>query len=485
MKVTPKFTLALAAGVLCVQVAFGALRVEREQVLFQTDVARDEGVVGRAVALAAERELRTAGVAGARNLVQEANRGDAHVQIRWVDVDASPGAPYAPRVQRDELGPLLRGEPVWAQTSDEHAAAFNYTPVMHGDRVVGAIEVSDSLKDEREYMAQSVRNAVLSTVALVALCGLIAWGLGHVLIGRPVQLLVRRARAIGEGDLETTIDLAQRDELGQLAGEMNAMAKALARTRERLDDEARARIAVVEQLKHADRLRTVGTLASGIAHELGTPLNVVEGYAQLIMEDLAAGGEAHENARVIKRQSKRMANIIRQLLDFARREQDGDGTTNVHAALVQTIDMIAPFGRKRGVTVIGHCPDDRAEVPLRTDELVQVLSNIVINGIQAMDDGGEVRIDVTAERRARPWADEPARDMIRIEVTDEGTGMDEETVQRVFEPFFTTKQVGEGTGLGLSVVYGIVSERKGWIDVQSRPDAGSTFSIFLPMAQTT
>lgn len=482
MKLTPKFTLALVAGVLVVQIGFGALRVQRERELFHTDIRRDERVVGKALALAAEREVETSGVDRAKRLVQDAAFGAAHVEVRWVELDAEVTEAHRPRLPLDQLEPLKRGAEVVAQTTGEVATVLSYAPVRLRDGSFAAIEIADSLDDESEYVRQSVRNAVLSTAALVALCGLVGWALGHLLIGRPVRLLVGRARAIGEGELDGHVDLPQRDELGELADEMNAMAQALSRTRARLDKEGRARIAMLEQLKHADRLRTVGTLASGIAHELGTPLNVIEGHAQLILEDGAAGDEAQENATVIKRQSKRMTGIIRQLLDFARREQGKNGDADVVAAASQMADMIAPFAKKRGTRVVLDCPDALPKAAIATDELVQVLSNLVINGIQAMSEGGELRLEVSATRAARSWTDDPERDMIRFVVTDQGCGMDEATVERVFEPFYTTKDVGEGTGLGLSVAYGIVDERSGWIDVDSEPGAGSTFSIFLPVA---
>lgn len=482
MKLTRKFTLALVAGVLVVQVGFGALRVERERELFHTDIRLDERVVGRALAVAAAREVETSGVDRAKRLVQDAAFGAAHVQIRWVELEEDVEEAHRPQLSLAELAPVTRGEEVVTQTTDELVTVYSYTPVRLSDGSYAAIEVADTLEDEREYVRQSVRNAVLSTAALVVLCGLVGWALGHLLIGRPVRLLVGRARAIGEGELDGRVELPQRDELGELADEMNAMADALSRTRARLDKEGRARIAVLEQLKHADRLRTVGTLASGIAHELGTPLNVIEGHAQLILEDEVAGEEAQENATVIKRQSKRMTGIIRQLLDFARREQGKTGDADVVAAASQMVDMIGPFAKKRGVRVVLDCPPALPKAAIPTDELVQVLSNLVINGIQAMNEGGELQLEVARARASRSWTDEPERDMIRFVVTDQGCGMDDATVERVFEPFYTTKDVGEGTGLGLSVAYGIVDERSGWIDVESEPGAGSTFSIFIPVA---
>ncbi len=479
MRLTRKFTFALVAGVLVIQASFSVLRVQRLQAMFHLDITREERVLGRALAISAETVAGTSGVDAARSLVQQANLAESHVEIRWVELE--PGVADAqPRVGRESLEPLLRGERVIAQT--ENAAVFTYTPVRLPDGGMAAVEIADSWDDEEEYLQRSVRNAVLSTALLVALCGLVAWGVGALFIGRPIRQLVVRARQIGEGKLEGAVHLGQRDELTELAEEMNSMAAALRRAGERVEKETQARIALLEQLKHADRLRTVGTLASGIAHELGTPLNVVEGHAQLILEDRGAGSELKENATIIRRQARRMTAIIRQLLDFARREHGGEGTADVSHVADKTVEMLSTLARKRGCRLLCKHDEGLPLAAIREDELLQVLANVTMNGIQAMPDGGDVELSVARARAAPPWTPDARRDMILIIVRDQGDGMDHDTIERAFEPFFTTKQVGEGTGLGLSVAYGIVAERGGWIEVDSAKGRGSAFSIFVPAA---
>jgi signal transduction histidine kinase len=234
------------------------------------------------------------------------------------------------------------------------------------------------------------------------------------------------------------------------------------------------------QVRHADRLATVGTLAAGVAHELGTPLNVVGGTARAIATNEVSGEEALEAARTIEEQTRTMSGIIRQLLDFARRRPPQKEVTNVSDLAARTLEMLRPLSEKRGVQLVFAGGDDNsAEVD--EVQIGQAITNLVMNGVQAMPSGGRLSVRV-ATAHLRPPVDvgQTERDFVQIAVHDEGAGIAADVLPHVFEPFFTTKRVGEGTGLGLSVSYGLVREHGGWISVASAPDQGATFTIHLP-----
>jgi two-component system NtrC family sensor kinase len=321
---------------------------------------------------------------------------------------------------------------------------------------------------------------VITTGVMAAVCGALVMLLGGWFVGRPIRALVDKARRIGAGDLSGPLVLRQRDEIGVLAAEMNAMCDRLARARDELAAATAAKIAMLEQLRHADRLSTVGKLASGIAHELGTPLNVVSGRARLIADGLSPE-ETRESAVTIAEQAQRMTRIIRQLLDFARRRSADKSPQDLRAVARQTVSLLAPLAEKRRARLALDERDEPLVADVDLGQLQQALTNLVVNALQAMPEGGVVQVGACRER-VRPPADHggPEDDYLAIWVADEGEGMTEETMAHIFEPFFTTKPAGEGTGLGLSVTYGIVNDHGGWIGLESRVGQGSRFTVYLP-----
>jgi len=301
-------------------------------------------------------------------------------------------------------------------------------------------------------------------------------------VGRPIHGLVEKARRIGAGDFSKPLVLRQRDELSQLAGEMNAMAEHLDAAVHRIAAESSARIAAVEQLRHADRLTTVGKLASGIAHELGTPLNVVSGRAQMILAgEVADPDEVAKVARIVVEQVERMTRIVRQLLDFSRSRSPEKRPTDVVQLARQTAALLEPLAARHDVEL--RCIDPPAPLGVSVDpgQIQQALTNLVVNAIQATPPGGHVRIRVeTQDLAPDPAGGHRPGPHAVLEVEDDGEGIPAERLAAIFDPFFTTKPVGEGTGLGLSVAYGIAQEHGGWIDVRSDPGRGSCFCIWLP-----
>jgi len=298
-------------------------------------------------------------------------------------------------------------------------------------------------------------------------------------VGKPVGKLITKARRVGAGDFSGRAALRRWDELAILASEMDAMS-------DRLEAEITARLAAMAQLRHADRLATVGKLSSGIAHELGTPLNVVSGRGKMLVRDELSRDEVRENGRIIVEQSERITRIIRQLLDFARRRSLKRGPTDLQQLAQKTLDLLAPLAEKARVTMQLQGGPQPTVADVDGGLLQQALANMVMNAIQAMPQGGGLSVAV-GRARARPPADPggPEGEFARLEVRDQGTGIPEGVLEHIFEPFFTTKEVGAGTGLGLSVAYGIVREHGGWIGVETAAGKGSSFSIFLPGGTST
>ena len=477
MRLTRKFTLWIVLGILLVHAVNASFRIRREEQHFHDDVARDERLMGTALANAALRVWNHSGEEAALDVVTGAGTKSSHLVVRWHWLLGQ--VPAA--LNTSQVDVLAKGFAI-AITKAGASAISTFTPVRAPDGRLGAIEIEDDLSDVLVYLKQSITQTVIVTLILVILCGVLAGGLGVVFVGRPMRLLVEQARRIGAGDLSQRLALSQRDEIGILAVEMNGMCEGLVTANDTADAQTRARITAIEQLRHADRLTTVGSLASGIAHELGTPLNVVKGYSQLIQEDASAGEPARQNAALIEVQSGRMAQIIRQLLDFARRSSEERKVHDLTDVLERTFRLLSPLARKRNVEPSLQLPGTPALALVDPDEIGQVVTNLVMNAIDAMPEGGPLRVTMeSCEPQNRPQG-RNAGTFVCIRVEDHGSGMEAAVRDRVFEPFFTTKKVGEGTGLGLSVAYGIVQEHGGWITVDSQPKVGTIFSVYLPQA---
>jgi two-component system, NtrC family, sensor kinase len=473
MRLTRKFIAALVIGVALVALVQGFSDYRRERDVFDRQMRAEARTLGRALARGMANVWHRDGQAAALEYMIEARSKSRDVDTKWVWLDAT--GREAPRASRDELVAATQGEVVVVQDPDANHL-LTYVPVDTPEPRQGAIEITQSLSESEGYARDSLRVEILGAASEAAVAAFLALVLGFVFIGRPVSRLAAKARRVGAGDLSGPLQLAQRDELGELAKELNLMC-------DRLAEERSKREAATAQLRHADRLTTVGKLASGMAHELGTPLNVVSGRARLIHDREVEGAEVVDSARIISEQAERMTALIRQLLDFARPRALQKASVNVPALATHVAELVATIARKANVTVVPPEPDDTLRVEADDGQLHQVLTNLVVNAIQAMPEGEGGTVEISArliDRVPPPYVGGTHQTWMALEVRDTGAGMDETTRERIFEPFFTTKPVGEGTGLGLSVTWGIVREHGGWVDVASTPGKGATFTVYLP-----
>ena len=463
------------------------LVVHREVAQFRSDMDLHAYLLGTVLASSIADVWTSVGPERAMSIVADANRSEGLVRVRLVRLDQSAPGADAPIVSSDRLSALLQGEEVLLRDHTASGVRYHiaYFPLSVDVAPLRALELSQPLAPMQNYTRTTILQKIGLFLAFLVVGSLLVWWLGIRLVGRPVRALVHQALGVGQGKLYSVNDLERsNDEIGLLAKGLNRMVKDLRTARSRLEQETAERLAVVEQLNHAERLSTVGKLASGLAHELGTPLNVVTGRAKLIANGGMSEGDAAASAGVIKQQAERMTELIRKLLDFARRSPAAKGAESLAHLVEQVAHLLSPLASGRGCAIVVPEAEDSTKVEVDAAQVQQVLSNLVVNAVHAMPDGGTVTLSYGTRQGNAP-ADHagPTGDYAFIDVSDDGVGIPEENLGRIFTPFFTTKQVGEGTGLGLSIAHGIIKEHGGWIEVASKIGEGSTFSIYLPRAE--
>ncbi len=242
--------------------------------------------------------------------------------------------------------------------------------------------------------------------------------------------------------------------------------------------ELRARMVTQQEtesrLIQAAKLAAVGEMAAGIAHELNNPLTTVTGFTELVLEETPQGALHRDDMELILREAKRARDVVRRLLDFARQGEQVRAKADLNEVVSDVMTLMHHFIHTSGVQLETDLTSDLPWVSIDTNQMKQVILNLVHNALQAMPSGGRLAIKTVLQKKDnREWA--------TISIEDNGVGIEPRNLERIFEPFFTTKGSRGGTGLGLSVTYGIVTDHGGTIEVVSQPGSGSTFTVWLPV----
>jgi len=326
-------------------------------------------------------------------------------------------------------------------------------------------------------------------VLLIAGLTTVAVGyLAFTLMSRPIAKLLRGIDDVAKGDLSHALLSERDDEIGALATRFNEMTYSLRESRVEGLRQSQAKLELEQRLAQTEKLATIGQLAAEIAHEVGTPLGVIGGRARAIQKKLDDREAADKNAQIIAEQTSRITKIIQRLLDFTRRKVGHVERVevNLNQLALTTMELLGgQFTAAKIRTTLARA-EGLPRVSGDPDRLQQVLLNLLLNAIQAMPDGGILRVETTTVVRQRPGLElAPEQRFVLVEVTDNGLGIPEDLREKIFEPFFTTKEGKGGTGLGLAVCFGIVKEHDGWIEIADPPRGGTSFRVFLPALDST
>ncbi|HEY6839388.1 MAG TPA: cache domain-containing protein, partial [Geobacteraceae bacterium] len=331
-------------------------------------------------------------------------------------------------------------------------------------------------------------NTILCLVLLVsALIGLAVSGIIGSRLARPIRELERLARKVAAGERQQRIEVRTADELGDLAEEFNQMTHALARQEEEitslnrgLEEKVRERTAQLEEksrqlletqasLVRAEKLADLGVMAAGVAHEINNPLAIIRGNTEVLEMCIPPDHPNREEIDIISQQTERMAKIVGSLLVFARQRTLQRGKVDIHALLDSIVGQLGHQVSLSAIAVVKRYSPDLTTVTGDADQLRQVFTNLMLNAVQAMEEGGTLEL---ATRVLGPGQG------YEVAVADTGKGISPEHREKIFSPFFTTRE--EGSGLGLSVSYGIVKDHGGEIVVEDGAAGGTVFRVVMP-----
>ncbi len=355
------------------------------------------------------------------------------------------------------------------------------------DRLLGVIDINLDLGPADEAHQESANELLISS--LLGILGVVVVTLWSVrrMVHRPVRKLIKETRKLAEGDLGARVPEISQDELGILAKTFNSMAMDLETARReliewgqtletRVEEKTNELDRAQDQIIQVDRMASLGKLAAVVAHEINNPLASVVTYAKIIIRRLKRQGdltdECTENLEYLESiasEASRCGEIVSQLLAFARRRGGEFSPADVNQIVEKALFLINHQLEINGVEAKTDLQPDLPSIIADQAQIQQALMALLINATQVLDQGENITLITRAVDRG-----------VEITISDTGPGMSADVARHAFEPFFTTKDQGDGVGLGLSVVYGIVERHGGHIDLKTAPGEGCHFTLFLP-----
>jgi signal transduction histidine kinase len=469
MNLSTKF--AVAATALTAFIVGGVIlnAVQREQRMIVQEVERKGMILAETLAMASVNALLSHDYSTLKRFLEAAAKDPdiayAMVLDRTGIIKMHTDLTQIGRSVSDDVGArALDSDEVLVQRVPGKSASPLYdvaAPVLAAGRQVGVLRLGLSTQGMQAALRRS-----RGEVALIGLAALVL-GVGGAValtrrISRPLRELVAGARAVSHGDLAWRARVSSRDEVGELAAAFSAMTASL---RTHIDERIRE-----------ERLVLLGKMAAGIAHEVRNPLEAIKGAATVLEGNGAADPTVRKFTRIIKDEVTDLNRFLVGFLEFARPAPLRLETADLPAIADEVVALLEPLLDERRIRVGREMAADLPAVQADAHQIKQVLMNLCLNAIQAMPEGGEmVLTGRSSESEDRPG--------VVLSVRDTGGGVAESVLQQVFEPFITTK--AGGSGLGLAVSRSIIERHAGRIWVESAPDRGSTFSIWLPQHATS
>jgi two-component system NtrC family sensor kinase len=385
-------------------------------------------------------------------------------------------------------------------------------PLHLGTKVIGGIRLVSSLEEVQHFLSKKGNRAMILTFLSILVILITLTLLFGKLVGDPIQRLVDAMSRAEKGDLGAEAHVQGEDELGRLGRNFNRMLRTIRETHEQnvqllsqvsqFNDELTRKIEAAtselakrneelrllnealfesqRQLGQSEKLAAVGQVTTAMAHQIGTPLNSISGYIQLILQDGNLRPKDRDRLQIIESQLDRLADSVKNLLSFTRQPKPQLKSLDMNGMLEELIRLSEPGFLARNVKPSVHLSPGLPRILGDPTHLQTLFLNLITNALDAMPQGGVLTIKTRIVPSPLSQKD---GGQLKISITDTGIGITEESKKRIFDPFFTTKRMGEGTGLGLAICDKIIKEHSGNIEVESEVGKGSTFLISIPVPE--
>ncbi|TAL23567.1 MAG: HAMP domain-containing protein, partial [Nitrospirae bacterium] len=355
-------------------------------------------------------------------------------------------------------------------------------PKEHG--ILGFVEADISLAILDKAIKKQELAITAYVLGFICLLSVVLCTILWNLVSTPLTILTRGMERVAAGELDYTVKIDTRDEMGELATAFNAMTSDLKKAKNELvewgntlekkvEDKTEEIRKAQAKLIHSEKLASLGRMAAGVAHEINSPLTGIVTFGHLLRKKFPEGSQDREDIEVIIEQANRCSNIIKGLLGFARATSAEKGPTNINDIVNSSLNMVRHKADFFNIKVVLELDESLASIRADASQIQQVFLNMIINAADAME--GKGTFTVTTRK-----VDENGVPFVEVEFNDTGPGINEEDIPKLFEPFFTTKPVGKGTGLGLAVSHGIIQDHGGRIRVRSAIGKGTSFFVRLP-----
>lgn len=478
MKIATRLTAILLICMFPVLAAYMYFGVRQATLTYVNDLKLETRATARALGAALGRDIEIGQWEDVRLALERTREESVNAAVFGIDgrkILSLPGYPIDPLPEPGLLTPALHGDGVeFMQTVGDRdwfcrAVALN----NRAGAPIGILLVAQRWNDVESDLRARVEQAVLASLLLAGLIAILIPVVSHRYVARPLADLSAKVARISSDDNFDSDGVG--DEVAFLGAEFRRLADDLETARRRLLDETGRKLELERRLRRADQLAAIGTLASGLAHEIGTPLGVIRGRAEHLNSNAQNPPRTAEGLEIIINQIDRITRIVRMLLDLGARREQSFALCDLRTIIQRTLALLETETARRGVICVVELGAQPIEVLCDADQLQQVFVNLAINALDAMGPGGGT-LSITAAS-----ATHAGRGAVRITFADTGPGVAPEVLTRVFDPFFTTKEPGKGTGMGLTVSEAIVRDHQGEIGLESS-QSGARVVVILPLA---